>query len=262
MAILHKELTKGFKGLILWTAGVSLMLVVCIFLYPEMKNQMSGMNEVFSNMGSFTKAFGMDQLNFGTLIGFYGVECGNMMGIGGGLFAAYLGISMLAKEEKEHTAEFLLSHPVKRESVVAQKLLALFIQIVFLNVAAFLLGLISILCIGEKLPLSEFSLLHLSYFLVQIEIGGICFGISAFLKKGSMGIGLGLAAVLYFLSLIQNLSKEAEFLKYITPYAYAQAADIVSNLKIDIVLVVLGMSYMLILVGFGFRYYVKKDIAA
>ena len=37
---------------------------------------------------------------------------------------------------------------------------------------------------------------------------------------------LGLAAVLYFLNIIANLTDQAKWLKYITPFGYAEAADI------------------------------------
>ena len=40
-----------------------------MFLYPEMKGEIEDMNEMFSSMGAFSSAFGMDRLNFGTLIG-------------------------------------------------------------------------------------------------------------------------------------------------------------------------------------------------
>lgn len=262
MAVLQKELKKGIKGFLVWTIGIGFMLIVCIFMYPEMKTQMDGMNELFANMGSFTKAFGMDQLNFGTLIGFYGVECGNMLGIGGGLFAAYLGVTMLEKEEKDHTAEFLFTHPIRRSSVVLQKLMAVVIQIVVMNVFIFVCSIISIQMIDEKLPMEELALIHAAYLLLEIQIGVICFGISAFLKRGSIGIGLGMATLMYFLNLICNLSEEAEFLKYITPYAYAEPADIIAEMQLDMPLIALGMAYMIIAAMIGFVKYAKKDIAS
>ena len=67
---------------------------------------------MFASMGSFTEAFGMDKISFGTLTGFYAVECGNILGLGGAFFSALCGVSILAKEEKDHTAE------LDRKSVV------------------------------------------------------------------------------------------------------------------------------------------------
>ena len=74
---------------------------------------MEGINEVFASMGAFTAAFGMDRLNFGTLVGFYAIECGNVLGLGGAFYASLCAVSMLSKEEKEKTAEFLFTHPIK-----------------------------------------------------------------------------------------------------------------------------------------------------
>lgn len=84
-----------------------IFIIICVFLYPEMKGEMEDMNEMFSSMGAFSSAFGMDRLNFGTLIGFYATECGNILGLGGAFFASLIAVSSLAKEEKEHTAEFI-----------------------------------------------------------------------------------------------------------------------------------------------------------
>lgn len=262
MAILQKELQKGRKRLLMWTFGMGFMLLICIFIYPEMKMEMETMNDMFANMGTFTQAFGMDQLNFGTLIGYYGIECGNMMGMMGGLFAAYLGVTILSKEEKEGTADFLLTHPIRRSSVVFQKMLAVLIQIIAMNTIIYVCSLLSVLIIGEELPLKEWTLLHVAYLLLQVEISMICFGLSAFVKRGSIGIGLGLAGVLYFMNLIRNIVSEVEFLKYITPYAYADSAGLLADMKIDTTLLLLGMTYMVISVGLGFVKYRKKDITS
>ena len=133
MTVYIKELKQSFKSLCIWTASIGFMLLVCILLFPQMKSEMDSVSSIFANMGGFTAAFGMDKLSFGEIMGFYGVECGNVLGIGGGFFAALTGISALAKEEKEHTAEFLLTHPVSRFSVVTQKLLSILTQIFILN---------------------------------------------------------------------------------------------------------------------------------
>lgn len=142
----------------------------------------------------------MDRLNFGTLIGFYAVECGNVLGLGGAFYAALCAISILSKEEKDRTVEFLFTHPVSRKKIVTEKLVAIWIQITVMNVIIFVLSVTSIGMIGGEIPWIEISLLHLAYYLLQIELAGICFGISAFLRKGSAGIGLGIATMMYFLT--------------------------------------------------------------
>ena len=111
MTIVKHELRQSKTSFFIWTAAIGFLLMVCIFLYPEMKGEMEGINDMFSSMGSFTAAFGMDKLNFGTLMGFYSVECGNVLGLGGAFFAALCAVNILSKEERDKTAEFLLTHP-------------------------------------------------------------------------------------------------------------------------------------------------------
>lgn len=262
MTIMRKEIRRGLLPFGIWTGATAFLVAVCVFLFPEMKEEMDSVSDMFANMGNFSAAFGMDRLSMGDLIGFYGIECGNILGIGGGFFAAFLGISILSKEEKERTAEFLLSHPVSRFTVVAQKLLAVLIQVLAFNGVVAGCGLLSSLAIGEGLLGKGFWLLHLSFTLLQAELACICFGISAFLRRGGLGLGLGIAALFYCLNLLRNLSKSAEFLKYATPYAYTEAAEIVTKQKLAPELVGLGLCVGVLFAAIGFFVYTKKDIAA
>ena len=165
MTIYIKELKQSFKSLCIWTASISFMMMVCILLFPEMKNEMDSVSSIFANMGGFTAAFGMDKLSFGELMGFYGIECGNVLGLGGGFFAALAGISVLANEEKERTAEYLLTHPISRGSVVAQKLLSVLTKVIILNLAAVGVSLISSAIIGESFDMEVYAAaLGISYY--------------------------------------------------------------------------------------------------
>lgn len=260
MTLIKHELKQGGLSLLIWTLSIAFLMLVCIMLYPEMKSDMDEVSDLFASMGSFTAAFGMDQVSFGTLEGFYAVECGNILGLGGAFFAAFCGTSMLSKEEKEHTAEFLLTHPVSRARIAADKLAALLLQIVILNAVNLAVSMAAVAWIGEGMMGKELLLLHLAYFLLQVELAGICFGISAFLRRGSMGIGLGTAAILYFLNLIANISDQAEFLKYITPFGYAEGTDIVADAGLDVGLVALGMTFGILGIAAAFRQYCRKDI--
>ena len=260
MTLVKHELRQGRTALLIWTAAIGFLLTVCVFLFPEMKGEMENIGDMFGSMGAFSDAFGMDQLNFGTLVGFYAIECGNVLGLGGAFYAAICAAGILSKEEKDKTAEFLLSHPVSRTSILTQKLIAVVVQITVMNLVVYLLSVGSMAVIGETIPWKEINLMHLAYYFLQLELGGICFGISAFLRKGSLGAGLGVAVMLYFANLISNMAEVAEFLKYITPFAYCDGADIVTNGKLNLLLLSLGLVVMLIGIGGGYWQYTRKDI--
>lgn len=262
MTIFLHEIKQNRTAFLIWTLAIALMLLICMIMFPEMNTGMGDITDMFANMGSFTQAFGMDRLNFGDVMGFYALECGNILSIGGGFFAALLGINALAKEEKERTAEFLLTHPVRRRTVVLQKLLSILFELLLMNLFVMAVSALSFTLIGEELAIKEFLLLHGAYTVLQIEIACICFGISAFIRRSGVGAGLGLAALLYFLNIFKNISSQAEFLKYITPFAYAEAANVISDSAIDMHLLALGLFYAAIGIGAAFLKYMKKDIAA
>ncbi|MGN1343270.1 MAG: ABC transporter permease subunit [Traorella sp.] len=261
MTLIKHELNQGKLSLVIWTLSIASLVAICVLLYPEMGANMEGVNDMFSNMGSFSEAFGMDQINFGTLIGFYTVECGNILGLGGALYASLLGIEALEKEQRNHTSEFLLTHPISRVKIMVDKLIAILIQLVVMNLLVLLVTVLSIMFIQEAIPWEEILWLHFAYFLLQIELAGICFGISAFLKRGGIGIGLGLSLIMYFLNIVANITDSAEFLKYITPFGFAEGADIVINLTIDIRYLLVGIVMTILFLVLGFMKYSKKDIA-
>lgn len=262
MAVYKKELRQSLQSWGIWTGAVALMMVVCVALFPEMKDEMEGVSSIFANMGGFTAAFGMDKLNFGEFMGFYGIECGNVLGIGGGFFAALTGITALSKEEKDRTAEFLFTHPVSRASVLVQKLLAVLTQIITMNAVMVAVVLIAAAAVGEQFSGKQFFLLHAAYLLLMLEISFICFGISAFLRRGSAGAGLGLALALYCMNLLCNLSSKMEFLQWLTPYAYAEASEIVAGDGPDIGLIIAGVVLAVAVTSAGWLKYVNKDLAA
>ncbi len=261
MVLFRHELSCGKHMLWIWSAIISGMLLICILVYPEMKQQMTDISGMFADMGAFSAAFGMDQLNFGEFIGFFCVECGNILGLGGAFFAALLGISSLAKEEKEQTAEFLLTHPIRRQNAVLQKFAAILTQILILNGVVSIVTMAGIAFIQETPDYGTLALLCFAYLFLQIEIASICFGVSAFLSKGGLGMGLGLAAGFYFLNIISNLLDKMDFLKYVTPFSYTEGTFIVTEGRIDGPYFTVGVILALAGILTAYYWYPKKDIA-
>lgn len=260
MTIIKHELKTGRLPFLIWTGSIAFLLSVCVFLFPEMKGQMGEIGDMFASMGVFTEAFGMDQLNFGTLIGYYAIECGNVLGLGGAFYASLLAAGILSKEEKDKTAEFLLTHTVSRSRIITEKLISVLISVTAMNLIIYAISLGSIACIGEAIPWKAVSLLHLSYYLLQIELGAICFCISAFTKSGSVGAGLGVSVILYFLNLVANIADSAKLLEYITPFGYCDGAAVVNDLKLDPVKLLIGGAISVFGLSMAYIKYIRKDI--
>lgn len=260
MTVFRHELRQGRLSLAVWTLSIGFMLGLCILIYPSMAAQMDEVSAMFSQMGGFSRAFGMDRINFGSFPGFFSVECGNVLGLGGGFYAALIGIQALAKEESGHTAEFLLAHPISRRSVVAQKLLAVLAQVAILNLVNIAITAACVIIIGEEPPVKSLFLMFTAYFLMQVETAAILFGISAFLRTGGAGLGLGLAAMFYFLNIVANLMEETAFLKYFTPYGYTDGAQILTDGALCGKYLAAGAVFSLLGIASAFIRYQRKDI--
>ena len=261
MTIVRHELRQGRTAFLIWCGCIAALLGICIFLFPEMKEEMDTVSEMFASMGAFTAAFGMDKLNFGTLTGYYAIECGNVLGLGGAFYAAIIATDILSKEERMHTAGFLLTHPLGRVRVMTEKLLSVLIRIVLLNLLIYGISVLSMAAVGEVIPWKEVNLLHLAYFLMQLELAGICFGISAFLRRGSVSIGLGIAVLMYFMNLIANITESAKDLKCLTPFGFCDGALIAAEGKLDGVVLAAGMALGAFGILAAYLKYPKKDIA-
>lgn len=260
MTILRHELRQGRTDLLIWTAAIASLMVVCILIYPEMGEDLTDMGEMFSNMGAFSAAFGMDKMSFGTLTGFFSIECGNILGLGGGLFAAMTGVAALSGEEQGHTAELLLTHPVSRARVVGEKLGAVLLQVTLLNLAVVAVTALSVAVIGEEADWRVLRLLFLAYYFLHVELAAVAFGLSAFLRRGGLGMGLGAALGLYFLNLIANMTKSAEPLKYLTPFAYTDGAYVSEHGALQAEYLAVGAVLAALGVALAFWRYQRKDI--
>lgn len=258
--ILYKhEMKMNRKSLLIWTLSVGLICFGCILLYTSLEDSIQGIAESFSDMGAMSAALGMDKMSLATLKGYYATEITMMHSLGGAMFAAILGTGLLSKEESGHTAEFLCVLPIERKHIVWGKYLALVSNIIVLNVTCAGLYLFGFVMMGEPVDGKEMVLYHLAAALMQLEVGTVCFFLSACVKKSIMGAGLGLTLLLFAADMMCRIVPAIEELKYITPFYYANAADIFTDGKINGVMAATGVGIIVIFYAAARWVYCRKD---
>ena len=259
MSTIYKhEMKLLYKTFLIWTMAVGGMCFVCILLFNSMKEEMEGMAESFSQMG----AFAMSQLSIATLAGFYSTEVGTVHSLGASMFAAIISMVMLSKEEDGHTSEFLFTLPVARGKVITSKLMAVITNVVLFNVITVGAYALGIVILGEDIDFDRFLLYHGMQLLMHLEIAGICFGLSAFMKKNKLGLGLGLVMIFYAYDLMARVIPDLSDYKLISPFSYCNAADIFSKGEVEIGALVLGMVVTVISVVVAYVRYGKRDLVA
>ena len=262
MTLYWHEMKTNRKSLLIWTICVGCMCLGCILLYRSLEDSIKGMADAYSNMGAMSVALGMDKMSLATMRGYYATEIAMMHGLGGAMFAAILGTGILSKEEAFHTSEFLHTLPVGRGKVVLEKYLALVSNIVIFNLFCVALYLLGFYIMGEEINGKEMALFHLAQFFMHIEIGTVCFLVSAVTKRNLMGAGLGIAIFMFAVDMMCRIIPAIENLKYITPFYYANAADIFTNGKLDGVMVGIGAGVTIAALVVASGWYRKKDLGA
>ncbi|MDD6327647.1 MAG: ABC transporter permease subunit [Eubacteriales bacterium] len=256
------EMRNYMKSLLIWTIAVGGLCGVCILLFSSMEESMANIAESYASMGAFSEAFGMDKLSMATLKGFYATEVGTIHGLGGAMFAAVISMVSISKEEDGHTGEFLFTLPITRGKVLSAKLCAIVTNLFVFNLVCIGIYGVSFIILGKGIAVGEFFLFHLMQFLMQLEIAGICFGLSACMKKNKLGIGLGVVLFLYAYDLMARVIPDLKNIIAIGPFSYANAADIFSSGTIDVLALFIGL--VLMLGGYVSAYivYIRRDLAS
>jgi ABC-2 type transport system permease protein len=126
------ELRAYRKSTIIWTCSMIGLLVFFLSMFPAFSRDAEEFNRLIQGYPEeVRKAFGIGSnitsfFGFYTYIFFYIVLCGSIQ-------AMNLGISIISKEVRQKTADFLLTKPVKRKQVVTSKLLAVLTALVLQN---------------------------------------------------------------------------------------------------------------------------------
>lgn len=66
--------------------------------------------------------------------------------------------------------------------------------------------------------------------------------------------------MMYFVNIIAKVTESVDFLKYVTPFGYCEAADILTDGRLDTQIVLIGLLLGVIGIVCAYVIYSKKDI--
>ena len=262
--IYRREMNRNLKGLIIWTLVISGITILNLMMFPEVAKQQAAIDQLIGQLPpSLIKAFGMDRLSMADPLGYYATKGYVMIILFGSIYAVMLAGNMLSKEHNEKTIEFLLSKPIRRSGIVTQKLLATFTNLLIFNLAITIANYAAFKMAGAELDIRVFILLSIAPFLLHLVFASFSFLLSSQMKKSRniVSISLGLVFVMYFLDILSSISGKLEGLKYITPYEYVDAVEIVVNKSISTTYLGIMAAVIFIFISASYLIYQKRDIA-
>jgi len=209
-------------------------------------------------------AFGMTDMDWSTILGFYGLLF-VFSQICLAIQAANYGIGLVSIEETEWTADFLLSKPVGRTQIMTSKLLAALTSLAITQALIWLASfvLINTFRQGQEYQVKVVVLLLLSMIVFQLFFLTVGMAISLLMKRlrNVLPISMGLVFGLYILNAFGGMIGEKS-LEVISPFKHFAPSYIIKNAAWDWGMAGISLVYIVVAVVASYVLYARRNIAS
>ena len=125
-----------------------------------------------------------------------------------------------------------------------------------------LLYQVGILLVGEQGLGREYLIFMASQLLMNIEVASVCFLISACSKKNKLGIGIGVAMILYVYDLMARVIPDLKDAIFLSPFSYANATEIFAQTGDHAGALICGGAIILVSAIAAGVIYTRRDLAS
>ena len=258
-AILRIESRKRLRGSLVLTAGFALIAVFYLSIFPGFAEDAEEIADAFPEwMFDF---FGLEELH--TIEGFLAAEIYSFFWVVlVGIYFAYVGGGSIAADVRSRKLDLTLSNPVSRESVLFQKVAALWLPLVILNVAVPIIVYAGSVAIGETMNLVAVAMVHLlsiPYLLVCAGVG-IVFSVVVDRARTARALALGVVLGLWLVDGISRLSPDYEWVGDLTPSRYYDYTAILVHEEYSLADAGILLLAFVTLVAIALVVFIRRDI--
>ena len=209
--------------------GVFVILSMLYFaIFPSFSEEADDVLEAFPE--DIMDFFGIEAIH--TIEGFIAAEIYAFFWVVlVGIYFAYTAAGMVAGDIESRKMDLTLSTPVSRETVLAQKVAALWVPIAVLNLGVPAIVYVGAGLIGESfdpVALAMVHLLSIPYLLVCAGIG-LVLSVRIDHPRRAKGGALGAVLLLWLVESASNLDDDYEWIGYFTPSRYYDETAILVN---------------------------------
>ena len=262
MNIFIREMKAHGKGLIFWIIGMLFMIVASMGKYVATSNS-GGLNEIMAKMPKSMQAImGTGTFDLTKISGYYGILFLYIILIAT-VHGAMIGAGIISKEERDKTAEFLLVKPVSRNKIITAKLLAALVNILILNIVTLIISLITVKKYGNGEEVTpDIVILMIGMLVLQIIFMVIGTAIAAAFKNPKIATSMSTVILLitFLVSIMIDISSKIDWLKYLTPFKYFEAKNLMYGGGFDLIFVLLSMVMIGGLTTVTYIFYNKRDL--
>lgn len=262
MNIFIREMKAHRKSLIIWCIGMIALIGSGMGKFAGFSSSGQSMNELMAQMPKSLQAFlGVGTLDISTASGYYGVLFLYIVLLST-IHAAMIGATIISKEERDKTVEFLFVKPLPRKKIIGIKLLAALTQVGILSIITWTFSLLIVgrYSDGESIT-SDVGMTMVGMLILQILFLVIGTAIAASTKKPGKAATLATVVLLvtFILSFAIDLNEKIETLKYLTPFKYFEAKTVMDG-GLELIFVGISLALIGVLAVSTFMFYNKRDL--
>ncbi|MCU4925756.1 ABC transporter permease [Halobacteria archaeon AArc-dxtr1] len=258
-AILRLESRKRVRGSVALLVVFALLSALYFSMFPGIEAEIDDLMDAFPEF--FFDLFGIEALH--TIEGFIAAEIYSFFWVLlVGIYFAYVAAGLIAGDVQDRRMDLTLSNPVSRESVVIQKVAALWVPAVALNVGVASIVYVGALVIGESfnpVALAMVHLLSIPYLLVCAGIGLVLSVLADRVRRARAG-ALTLVFVLWLVDGVSRLDDDYEWVGAFTPSRYYEETEILVHEEYAFGDAGLLLVVFLVLLGVAIVIFTRRDI--
>ncbi len=231
--VLLKTIRDQRRALLWWSVGLLATALMYAAVYPSIRENADALTEYLDSFPDvFREAFLGESGDFASPAGYLNTE---LFGFFGPLllllYSVGAGARAIAGEEERQTLDVLLTTPVSRSRVFAEKFGAMLFGLLSLSVVLWA----SVVALGPPFDLTpdlgNLAAATLSCFLLAIAFGTIALAVGAFTGRRALAIGVtaGLAAATYLFDVLAPSVDAIAWLEYVSPFYYYRDAEPLLN---------------------------------
>lgn len=268
-SIFLKELKLSKKGLIIWCIVLLITIGYGLAEYPMVsKNADSIMSSMNSMPRIIVIMFGMEGLSFNTsldyhLIMFYWICLITF------IHAIYIGVTMLSRDQRDKTFEYIYSKPYQRNEIITAKIMVGVVNILVMTFVTWIASIFTVIfidgtamdIINGKSIIGMITLTIIGMILTQTVFFSIGLLFAALFNTHNSAIKSGFMFVLttYAIGVIIEYVGNVNYLNFLTPFRYFIGTEVV-NKGISIIYVLITTFVISASVYFTYAIYNKKDL--
>lgn len=257
--LVKRELKSERKSLFFWLLGFGIFMAAGLAKSSGIVDTTdTSMSDLIASFPPVVSAmYGFSGLDLTTFEGYFGVMQ-NFALLIAGIHAVITTFKIFAIEEIDKTYEYIYAKPVKRETVILSKVIAIILSVLFLNIGLLAINYLSVLPnyanssdYIDFIFINNLHTLLVQFFFIGISLifVGLITGLEGSTKFGTFTL-LGF----YLIGVISDLLESTAFLAHFTPFRFLDTLHIINQ---DVSVLSYLVPIILLIVGCAVTLYFK-----